>query len=682
MIKFILGTASLIFFWNCLYAQQVFQFATGGSGSDAGRCIVKTTDGGYVIAGATYSFGKDSGDAYILKLSSSGVVQWSKTIGEVSYDVASDIIQTSDGGYAFTGRTGYWTFKMYIVKLDSAGNLQWTKKINNGFSDQGYSLIQVSDGGYVVSGRTSDASISSTGWLIKLNGSGVVQWSRFVQGFADGIYSVVQTPGNGFVLAGITTLYGAGGSDLYVVKVDSAGTMQWTRTVGGTGMEMVTPGTKISKTSDGGFVMAGSTSSFGSGGTDLFAIKLNSSGGLQWSRAIGGTGDEMGHSVVQTSNKGYIMSGSTTSFGAGNYDAYMVLLDSTGTLVWTRTTGGGASEAGYSIVETNSGGFMMTGVTSSHGSGNSDVYLVRLDAAGNTCNNSGSGGISVAGGSAGSGGGLTGNITWTASTGGISGSGAFTSNICSCSLTASITASGPLTFCTGGSVTFQAVTGPGLLYQWKKNGTAIPGATAPSYTATATGTYKVSVSSAGCATKTSSGKTVTVNSLPAVSATAQGPLIFCAGDSVLLKTNLNSLYSYQWKKNNTNIQGANKYKYYAKTAGNYKVRVTNNNTGCTKMSGVLTVTVPCRVDGDKDSGDELNVVVYPNPSSGSFTFRVSQPDMENSIITIYDMTGRALRNFIINGEEEVMLEDLDPAVYVAHIRSGSHSKSIRLTKTW
>ena len=239
---------------------------------------------------------------------------------------------------------------------------------------------------------------------------------------------------------------------------------------------------------------------------------------------------------------------------------------------------------------------------------------------------------------------------------------------------ASISASGPTTFCSGGSVTLNASVAANRSYQWQKNGAIIGGAVQSSYTATTSGTYKVTVTNTntGCSKTTGTGTTVTVNSNPTVSVTPQGPTTFCLGDSVQLKASYKSTWLYQWKKNNTNINGATSNKIYAKTAGTYKVKVTNAN-GCTTISSPVQISVPCR--GEQPAADidnKLNVNVFPNPGTNRFTFRFYLNEELEKTVYLCDITGRIVK--FANTREQTMIlstTDLLPGVYTAVVKNSS-----------
>jgi hypothetical protein len=358
----------------------------GGPKTEEGRSLIQTSDGGYAIAGGTYSFGAREGDVYVVKLDAKGNLQWTKTIGGEGIEGGSSIIQTSDGGYAIAGSTtsfGAGGDDVYVVKLDANGNLQWTKTIGGKSNENGSSLIQTSDGGYAIAGETESFGARIDVYLVKLDAKGNLQWTKTIGG--EGIdygHSLIQTSDGGYAIAGSTYSFGAREEDVYVVKLDAKGNLQWTKTIGGEGSE---GGSSIIQTSDGGYAIAGGTNSFGAGNGDVYVVKLDAKGNLQWTKTIGGKSNENGSSLIQTSDGGYAIAGYTESFGAGQWDIYVVKLDAKGNLQWTKTIGGPKIEAGSSLIQTSDGGYVITGYTKSFGAGREDVYVVKLDKNGKAC---------------------------------------------------------------------------------------------------------------------------------------------------------------------------------------------------------------------------------------------------------------------------------------------------------
>jgi hypothetical protein len=308
-----------------------------------------------------------------------------KAIGGPASEEDSSLIQTSDGGYAIAGKTessGAGQADVYVVKLDAHGNLQWTKTIGGENEDWGRSLIQTSDGGYAIAGYTKSFGAGEDDvYVVKLDAKGNLQWTKTIGGKKrDRGSSLVQTSDGGYAIAGFTDSFGAGETDVYVVKLDAKGNLQWTKTIGGPKRDY---GLSLIQTSDGGYAIAGYTTSFGAGYADVYVIKLDAHGNLQWTKTIGGPAGDVGNSLIQTSDGGYAIAGYTKSFGAGGEDVYVVKLDANGNLQWTKTIGGENEDWGYSLIQTSDGGYAIAGATQSFGAGLLDVYVVKLDANGN-----------------------------------------------------------------------------------------------------------------------------------------------------------------------------------------------------------------------------------------------------------------------------------------------------------
>jgi len=361
--------------------------AIGGPASEGGNSLIQTSDGGYAIAGAITSFGAGSGDVYVVKLDANGNLQWTKTIGGENEDVGTSLIQTSDGGYAIAGYTysfGAGGLDVYVVKLDANGNLQWTKTIGGENNDWGLSLIQTSDGGYAIAGYTYSFGAGLTDvYVVKLDANGNLQWTKTIGGkIWENGHSLIQTSDGGYAIAGDTYSLNAADWDFYVVKLDANGNLQWTKTIGG---ENIDRGYSLIQTSDGGYAIAGTTQSFGAGEWDVYVVKLDAHGNLQWTKTIGGPESEIGQSLIQTSDGGFAIAGETYSFGAGGRDVYVIKLDANGNLQWTKTIGGTDWDVGHSLIQTSDGGYAIAGETYSFGAGGKDVYVVKLDRNGDAC---------------------------------------------------------------------------------------------------------------------------------------------------------------------------------------------------------------------------------------------------------------------------------------------------------
>ena len=210
----------LIFYFHFLNitTQSQFQFAIGGTNHDYAYSIIQTTDGGYAVAGYTYSFAAGYMDMYIVKLNSSGSLQWTRTIGGTSEDVALSIIQSTDGGYAIAGYTssfGGGYMDMYIVKLDSGGALQWSRTVNRTNYDFAFSIMQTTDGGFVLAGFSATGGVFTNDiYIVKLNAAGSHLWSKTYGGSNDeAAWSIIKTSDGGFAAAGYSNSFGLGGNN-------------------------------------------------------------------------------------------------------------------------------------------------------------------------------------------------------------------------------------------------------------------------------------------------------------------------------------------------------------------------------------------------------------------------------------------------------------------------------------
>jgi hypothetical protein len=352
----------------------------GPSEYDSGNSIKNTKDGGYIIVGGKntqlYSGGSD---LWLIKTDDLGDTLWTKTYSNCISGGANSVQQTSDDGYIVTGTI--WSVvggdvDVYLIKTDSLGDTLWTKTFGGVEGDGGMSVQQTSDDGYIVTGLTGSFGAGNGDvWLIKTDALGDTLWTKTFGGVDLDIgRSVQQTSDNGYIIAGDTESFGAGNRDVWLIKTDALGDTLWSKTFGGVDLDI---GKSVQQTSDDGYIITGVTGSFGAGHWDIWLIKTDALGDTLWTRTFGGVQSDEGNSVQQTSDAGYIVAGYTASFGAGTADVWLIKTDSLGNTLWTKTFGGVEWDRGLSVYQTSDDGYIVTGDTESFGSGNCDVWLLK-----------------------------------------------------------------------------------------------------------------------------------------------------------------------------------------------------------------------------------------------------------------------------------------------------------------
>lgn len=352
----------------------------GGPADDLCMSAVQTADGGYMMTGATASFGAGGFDAWLVKTDGSGDTLWTRTFGGPHEDMCWSVQQTADSGYVVAGTASSIDTlgDIWLVKTDANGDTGWTRTYGGARSDFGQWVQQTRDGGYVITGYTSSFGAGSYDvWLIKTDSSGDTLWARTYGGSGDdeGI-SVVQTTDGGYVVAASTRSFGAGSCDVWLIKTDSMGDTLWTRTFGGDSDDR---GNSVQQTRDGGYVVAGLTFSCFPDSALIYLIKTGAGGDTLWTKTIGGPGwAEAG--AIEDVGDGYVIVGIC---GTVLPDVYLVRTDATGDTLWTRAFGGPDFDAGYSVQQTTDRGFVIAGQTYSYGAGASDFYLIKTDENGN-----------------------------------------------------------------------------------------------------------------------------------------------------------------------------------------------------------------------------------------------------------------------------------------------------------
>jgi uncharacterized delta-60 repeat protein len=348
----------------------------GGSSSDEARSIQQTSDGGFIVAGHTSSFGTGDFDYWVLKLNASGNVSWQKTYGGSSWDEARSIQQTSDGGFIVAGYTesfGGGDYDYWVLKLNASGNVSWQKTYGGPSDDFAYSIQQTSDGGFIVAGE--HWGYASDFCVLKLDANGNVTWQKtYGTGYSlSSAYSIQQTSDGGFIIAG-TTHTGTGDWDYWVLKLNASGNVIWEKTYGGSYLDKAY---SIQQTSDGGFIVAGGSRAYGFSEEYYWVLKLNASGNVSWQKTYGPSSSVGARSIQQTLDGGFIIAGGKSGF------SWVLKLNASGNVTWQKTYGPSSPEGARSIQQTSDGGFIVVGYNGSFGAGNSDFWVLKLDANGN-----------------------------------------------------------------------------------------------------------------------------------------------------------------------------------------------------------------------------------------------------------------------------------------------------------
>lgn len=369
-------------------AQIAFTNQYGGTYNEDGRWMEQTADSGYILTGSTVTFSNGQTDMWLVKADKYGQQSWTKSFGGPAFDFANKVKKTTDGGYVICGLTnsiGAGNNDGYLVKTDSSGNMQWQQTYGDSGIQEIEDIILTSDGGYAmlgisVSGNTQYYDM----WLIKTDAMGTLQWSQVIGGIGYEIGNALQqTPDGGYVLCGQTYSSGVvngGGSfsgDYIMIKTDAIGNVQWQKTYGGPGVDEAH---HVCLTPDGGYMLIGDADTVNTralGQTDIWLVKTNSTGDTLWTKTYGGTKKDGGKTVELTSDGGYILAGITRSFGLINPDYYLVKIDSIGTLQWSQHYGLGYHDHAYHAIETLDSGFAIFGYAR-NSSNKMNFYLVKV----------------------------------------------------------------------------------------------------------------------------------------------------------------------------------------------------------------------------------------------------------------------------------------------------------------
>jgi hypothetical protein len=367
-----LGLSNQIAGWNRTYEAASDDYLYG---------MIQTIDGGYAFTGST------GGTVYskisLEKVDRAGNLEWKKTYGGSGADFGQDIVQTSDGSYVIAGYSDSYSQgddDILLLKVDSSGNQLWLKTYGGGSVDQGFALIKTSDGGFAIVGNNYNyANSGSEGIsLVKTSGDGTLQWYKSYVGSRG--YGLVQTT-DGYAIAGIIApTYGQAYTDALLIKTNSSGVEQWRTTYGGPDFDSAFA---ITQTYDGGYALCGGTSSFDKGMGDVYVIRTTSYGYMLWNKTYGGVSGDSGQAIIEDSDHGLLILGSSMSFNSEQtYKMYLLKTDEVGNELWSKTYGAFMLVHGQCIVRTSDGGYAIAGTAAHSSLGDYDPFLVKCDVVG------------------------------------------------------------------------------------------------------------------------------------------------------------------------------------------------------------------------------------------------------------------------------------------------------------
>ena len=361
-----------------------WQETYGGRGADGGNYTLNTSDAGYVMVGYTDAYGNGKNDIWVIKTDFTGQKEWSNVYGGKSDDFGWSILETRDNGFVIAGETysyGNGQSDVYIIKIDSLGNLLWENTFGGIAEDVGYSIANTNDGGYLVASQTrSYGKGGSDGMLIKFDSEGDRKWEKVYGGKGlDYFRSIISDSLNGFIIAGGTRSFSDGNSQAWVLCVDEKGYVIWENTYGDSGEDGFN---MIQQTIKNGYIAVGHSSSFFSKGkNDVLITRIDTSGKKIWQNYLGGKENDWGYAISQCQDGGYILTGETTSFGNGKNDILLLKTNSIGKQKWRKTFGGKGVDIGRSVKELPNGGFVLSG-TSTISNLSFDAIMIKTDKSG------------------------------------------------------------------------------------------------------------------------------------------------------------------------------------------------------------------------------------------------------------------------------------------------------------
>ena len=370
--------------------QVTFQKTYYADSGQQAYSVRQTIDSGYILTGLT-TLGAGHQNIILIRTNSFGDTLWTKVFGGTNYDNGFSAQQTIDGGFIVLGATqsfGAGGWDVYLIKTDSLGNIIFSKTYGGTSDDIGYSIQQTRDSGYIITGYTNSYGAGGTDvYLIKINNIGDTLWTKTYGGIgAEQGNLVQQTNDGGYIIVGSSNEFSTTFNNVYLIKTDSIGNLLWSKVYG------ITPnfsyGNYVQQTSDNGYIITGCTYYYTNNlNDDVYLIRTDSVGDTLWTKTYGGSSDDKGYYVEQDSNGDFVITGMTASFGAGGYDFYLIKTNANGDTLLTKTYGTSSYDVSLCGQQTFDGGFILAGLSDFDISIGGAIYLVKTDHNGNVgCN--------------------------------------------------------------------------------------------------------------------------------------------------------------------------------------------------------------------------------------------------------------------------------------------------------
>jgi len=361
--------------------RTIWQKAYGESKKDIAYDSVALKSGGALIAGMTKSWGHGKSDMLIVKIDKLGNPQFRFTFGGKKNDTARAIVKTSNGDFVAVGSsdsyTEYGDKDVYVVKFDKNGKKLWGKTYGGERDDEALAVVATGNGGVIVAGYTESFGQGyKDGYILYLDKNGKEIWAKAIGGKDDDILKgIAFSKTGGFFVTGKTRSFKAEGFDFYLVKFDKHAKYQYRRVLGGDEDDEFN---SIVSTKDGGCAVAGMTKSFESKHSDIDVMRFDKNGKVIWHKIFGFKSKEWANSITTTKEGGFVVAGTTKSFGFGGFDFYLLELNSKGSSIWANVYGAGDNEMANSVKPLAGGGFLVVGQTESYGKGDYDFMFIKL----------------------------------------------------------------------------------------------------------------------------------------------------------------------------------------------------------------------------------------------------------------------------------------------------------------